>query len=97
MSNTDTEQMRQTLENINKTLGEQGGMSRDARAFSSVRHGQVTVDITPGEGGDLKTQTPNIEISVHFADERGNLKFTWDEARRLSDLLTEITDLAEFG
>lgn len=103
MSNS--ERMRQTIENIKNAVSEdETGPSHltgrdigDSMSFNSVKHGEVIVDINPDDGLDLQTETPNIEISVKFAAERGVLKFTWDEARELSKALDGVTDLAEFG
>lgn len=95
---SDIDHMRQTLDHVAKALGEANQQTGDAVSFNTVKHGNVTVDINPNVGGypgaDLKSTNPAILVLVN-----GKVAFelTWDDARRFSAALTEVTDVAEYG
>jgi len=96
---SDSERMRQTINNIANAIGEDDRQYSDAVSFPSVKHGSITVDIDEvtgmgGPGINLKSKTPNITVSIN-----GNvaIMLTWDEARHFCNALKEVTDTAEYG
>ncbi len=95
---SDIDHMRQTLDHVARALGETHQETGDAVSFNTIKHGNITVDINPEAGGhpgaDLKGTTPGIVV---FINHKVALELTWDDARRFSAALTEVTDVAEYG